>query len=69
MVWATSAVAFKTGVLPRWFAWVGVVVGVICLAAIVFVPAFVYWAWILVASLLLLRRHAGASTAPSPGEV
>ena len=67
VVWATSAVAFRTGMLPRWFAWVGVVVGVICLLAIFFIPAFVYWAWILVASLLLLRPRAGASrAAPSP---
>ncbi len=67
VVWATSAVALRTGLLPRWFAWVGVVVGVICLFAIFFVPAFVYWAWILVASILLLRRRAGdSSTAPSP---
>jgi hypothetical protein len=67
VVWATSAVAFKTGMLPRWFAWVGVIVGVICLFAIFFFPAFVYWAWILVASLLLLRPRAGASrAAPSP---
>jgi hypothetical protein len=67
VVWATSAVAFRTGLLPRWFAWVGVVVGVICLFAVFFVPAFVYWAWILVASLLLLRTRAGSSrAAPSP---
>ena len=66
VVWATSAVAFRTGLLPRWFAWVGVVVGVICLFAIFFFPAFVYWAWILVASILLLRRHWGASTATAP---
>ena len=67
VVWATSAVAFRTGLLPRWFAWVGVVVGVICLFAIFFIPAFVYWAWILVASILLLRRRAGdSSTAPPP---
>ncbi len=65
VVWATSVVAFKTGLLPRWFAWVGVVVGVICLLAIFFIPAFVYWAWILVGSLLLLRRQAGASTTAS----
>lgn len=67
VVWATSAVALKTGMLPRWFAWVGVIVGVICLFAIFFIPVFVYWAWILVASLLLLRPRARASrAAPSP---
>jgi hypothetical protein len=64
VVWATSAVVLKTGMLPRWFGWVGVVVGVICLFAIFFVPAFVYWAWILVGSLLLLRPQARASMSP-----
>jgi hypothetical protein len=66
VVWATSAVVLKTGMLPRWFGWVGVVVGVICLFAIFFIPAFVYWAWILVGSLLLLRPQAGASTTAPP---
>jgi hypothetical protein len=67
VAWATSAVALRTGLLPRWFAWVGVVVGVICLFAVFFIPAFVYWAWILVASILLLRRRGGAPTATAPG--
>jgi hypothetical protein len=53
LVWATSAVALRTGVLPRWFGWLGVVVGVILLFAILFIPAFVYWGWILVAAALL----------------
>jgi hypothetical protein len=34
VVWSASAVAFRTGVLPRWFAWVGVLVGVILLFAV-----------------------------------
>ena len=58
VVWTTSAVALRTGLLPRWFGWLGVLVGVIQLAAIVFIPVFVYWGWILVASLLLLRKAA-----------
>ena len=58
VVWTTSAVGLRTGLLPRWFCWLGVLVGVIQLAAIVFVPVFVYWGWILVAALLLLRTRA-----------
>ena len=53
VVWASSSAAFRTHVLPRWFAWVGVVVGVVLLFSILFFPVFVYWAWLLVAAVLL----------------
>jgi Domain of unknown function (DUF4386) len=59
-VWATSALALRTGVLPRWFGWAGVVVGVLCLVAIFFIPIFVFWLWIVVAGVLLVRRPASA---------
>ena len=55
-VWATSAVVLRTGLLPRWFGWLGILVGVIQLFAIVFVPVFVYWGWLLLASALLTLR-------------
>ncbi len=61
VVWAASSAAFRTGIFPRWFAWVGVLVGVILLFAIFFIPVFVYWAWILVAAGLL-ARHGKADT-------
>ena len=57
-VWATSAAVFQTGVLPRWFGWFSVVVGIICLGALFFFPIFVYWLWILVAGILLFLRPA-----------
>jgi hypothetical protein len=57
-VWATSAIALRTGVLPRWLAWVGIVFGVVQLAAVLFFPIFIFWLWILVVSLVLTwRRH------------
>ena len=59
--WATSAAALRTGLLPRWFAWLGILVGIIQLFAIFFFPAFVYWAWILVAAILLLSRPAAST--------
>ncbi|HEU0194743.1 MAG TPA: hypothetical protein VFQ71_11125 [Gaiellales bacterium] len=54
-VWSTSAVAFRTGVLPRWFAWFGVVVGIVQLLAVFFIPALIFWLWVVVASILMLR--------------
>ena len=56
VVWPTSAIAFRASLLPRWFAWVGVVVGIVNLAALFFFPAFLYWAWILLTSILLFSR-------------
>jgi hypothetical protein len=56
VVWVTSAVALRTGLLPRWFGWLGIVVGIIQLFAIVFVPVFVYWGWLLLVSALLTLR-------------
>jgi hypothetical protein len=71
VVWATSAVALRTGVLPRWFAWFGIVVGVLLLLALFFIPIFLYWLWILIAGILLAMRPApvagtGAVGAPPP---
>ena len=59
MVVATSVIALRTGVFPRWFAWIGFVVAVTLLVAFFFVPVFILWGWILVASgymLLSTRR-------------
>jgi hypothetical protein len=61
---ATSAVAFRTSVLPRWFAWLGVLVAVIQLFGFFFIPGFAFWGWIAVASVLTLRR--APATSPSP---
>ncbi len=66
VVWATSALALRTRVLPRWFGWLGILVGVIQLFAIVFIPVFVYWGWILVAAVLLALRPAGPRPAAVP---
>ncbi len=60
VVWATSIGALRTGLLPKWFAWLGVLVGIIQLFAVFFVPVFVYWGWILVAAVLLWWRPAAS---------
>ena len=69
MVAATSVIALKTGVFPRWFAWVGFVVAATFLVAFFFVPIFVLWGWILVASgyMLLSTRRTAPPAAQSAG--
>jgi hypothetical protein len=63
VVWAASASAASA--LPRWFRRAGMAVGVILLFAVFWFPAFLYWAWILVASVLLTRSER-VSTAAVP---
>jgi hypothetical protein len=59
---ATSALALRTGVFPRWFGWAGVVVAALSFLAIplFLAPAIVLLAWILVASALMWTRTAPA---------
>jgi hypothetical protein len=61
---AASVSALRTGLLPRWFAWTGIVIGIALLAGYLFIPAFAFWAWVLVAAALLLRR---APAGPASG--
>jgi hypothetical protein len=63
VVWAASAAALRSGLFPRWFAWVGVVAGVVQLFAVVFIPVFVYWGWIVLAAILLSVRKAARPAA------
>lgn len=62
VVWATSAVALRTSVLPRWYGRVGILAGLVQLFGFLFFPFFVWWLWIIVTSILLIKR---ASPAPA----
>lgn len=52
-VWATAAIALRRRLLPRWFAWVSLLVGLAQLFAVFFFPILLFWVWILVTSVLL----------------
>lgn len=67
LVAATSVLAIRTAVLPKWLGWVGLLVAVAALFAIFFVPLFIFWLWVLVVSIVLLLRpaHHGARNALS----
>ena len=58
VVWATSAVALRTGVLPRWYGRIGILAGAVQLFGFFFFPFFVWWLWLIVTSILLVRRPA-----------
>ena len=60
VVWGTSAVALRTGVLPRWYAQLGIVNGVVQLFAFFFFPFFVWWVWLVLTSVLLVTRRRAA---------
>ena len=64
VVWATSAVALRTKVLPRWYARLGILAGVVQLFGFFFFPFFVWWLWIIVTSILLISRPS-----PAPARV
>ena len=66
LVWATSTLALRTAVLPRWFGWLGLLVGLILLFAVVFLPAFVYAGWIVLAAALLTWLPARAASPAVP---
>jgi hypothetical protein len=55
---ATSIVAYRTGLLPRWLALVGFLVAPTLLFAVFFIPLFVWLAWVLAVSIVLLVRTA-----------
>jgi hypothetical protein len=66
VVWATSAVALRTRVLPRWYALAGIVVGIVQLFGLFFFPFLAWWLWIVVTAVLLVARRGPA---PAPAAI
>jgi hypothetical protein len=58
---ATSVVIWRTGVLPRWLAWLGFVAGVLLLFGVVFLPMIALPIWLIAASIVLYRRPQTAA--------
>jgi len=66
VVWTTSAVALRTGVLPRWYAVAGIVIGVVQLFGLFLFPFVAWWLWIVVTSVLLVTRRGLAPATVVP---
>ena len=60
----TGLGVMKTGLLPRWLAWVAIVLGVLAITPAGFVAFLGLGIWTLVASVMLAMR---AGRAPEPG--
>lgn len=58
MIIAASYAFMSRGTWPKWAGWLGMVIGVLSLAAIIFFPQFLFLLWILVVSVLMFLRPA-----------
>jgi hypothetical protein len=63
---ATSILIFRTGVLPRWLGWFGIVVAIALVFDVTYVNILPLVAWVGVASIVLLMRQGEAATAAAP---
>ena len=61
---ATSVVIWRTGILPRWFMWLGFVCGVVLLFAAVFLPVIALPIWLIAGSIALWREPEMSTAAP-----
>jgi hypothetical protein len=55
MIDAASIVVMRTGILPKWFAWLGFVAAVVLLFGVVFLPMIALPIWLLAASYVLFK--------------
>ena len=66
LVLSASTAALRTGILPAWLAWAGLVIGVSMLFAIYFVPIIAFLAWVLAVSLVMTVAAWRVRSAPPP---
>ena len=62
MIFAASIAFIRSGVVPKWAGWVSMLVALCALATIFFVTAFVWFAWIVIVSIVLFVKGAGGTT-------
>ena len=56
----------RSGALPGWLGWAGVVIGVLLFfVAAIFIPLILLVLWVLIASIVMLRRPVAAPAAPA----
>jgi hypothetical protein len=62
VVLATSIAIFRTGVFPRWLAWLGIVAALVLLFDVIYLTIFPFWTWVFIASIVMLRRSRQTAT-------
>jgi hypothetical protein len=63
---AASLAIFRTGVLPRWLAWLGIVAAIVLLFDVIYGNIFPFWVWVFIASIVMLRRREETATTAAP---
>jgi hypothetical protein len=63
---ATSALIFRTGVLPRWLAWLGIPVAILVVVDVTYMNILPFVGWVLVASIALFMRQRETASAAAP---
>ena len=63
---ATSVLTFRTGVLPRWLAWSGIVVAIALVFDVTYMNILPLVGWVLAASIALLMRQEETARATAP---
>lgn len=63
LVLATSLLALRTRVLPRWLGWLGLVVAPVVFFAPFFLPVIAFLVWVALVSVLLMGRRGDERTA------
>jgi hypothetical protein len=66
VVLATSILTFRTSVLPRWLAWLGIPVAIALVVDVTYMNILPFVAWVLVASIALLMRQDETATVAAP---
>ena len=62
VILAAVGAIFRTGVFPRWLAWLGIVASIVLLFDVVYITIFPFWTWVLVASIVMLVRREKTAT-------
>ena len=69
---AASAAIFRTGVFPRWLAWLGIVAAIALLFDVIYLNILPFWVWVFIASIVMLVRReemaTAAATSASPSQ-
>ena len=63
---AASIVIYRTGVLPRWLAWLGFVCAVALLFGVVFLPMIALPIWLIGTGVVLLRLPSTEAEPTAP---
>jgi hypothetical protein len=68
LIVASCVAGVQTGILPRWLGWLGAVAAILLVFDLAYQNIVPFLVWVLAASIVLLRRRAGASAASQPLE-